>query len=299
MKNPSTDAAWAELNTPLGAEGSGRRRYAAAMTLNRAGLVSDSVLEVFRICSPRDSEDPRDLLRGRGLDGEIARAASAASPALVLDRLVTECDRYLAALAGPGIAEVRAGLARWRGAEPAAVATRPNAVLERWLPQALAGLRNSHPALAQAIEMASAHLRWLTFDGYPVEEIGRDFPANHAFASIVGEADAPFAATDWDMGLFLIAPDVLYRDHRHAAPELYAPLTGPHGWRFGPDQPLTILPAHVPVWNEPFVPHLTKVGPEPFLCIYAWTREVNAGAEVVPATDWGDLEALRLSVTAC
>jgi hypothetical protein len=96
------------------------------------------------------------------------------------------------------------------------------------------------------------------------------------------------------MGLFVIAPQVLYRDHRHRASELYAPLTGPHGWRFGVQRPLRTLPAHRPVWNEPFAPHLTKVGPTPFLCLYAWTRDVNAGAEILPATDWSALETLRL-----
>ena len=30
-----------------------------------------------------------------------------------------------------------------------------------------------------------------------------------------------------------------------------APLTGPHGWRFGPRRPLTLESAHHPVWNPP------------------------------------------------
>ncbi len=47
------------------------------------------------------------------------------------------------------------------------------------------------------------------------------------------------------MGLFVIAPHVLYRDHAHAAPELYLPLTGPHGWRFAPG-PAQCPPAQCP-----------------------------------------------------
>ena len=80
----------------------------------------------------------------------------------------------------------------------------------------------------------------------------------------------------------------------HKAPELYAPLTGPHGWRFGPGLPLDIKAAHVPVWNAPQRPHLTKVGPVPFLCIFCWTRDVNDTAVVLPADDWAVLEALRI-----
>ena len=87
---------------------------------------------------------------------------------------------------------------------------------------------------------------------------------------------------------------MLYRDHCHAAPELYAPLTGPHGWRFGPGRPLMVKPAHQPVWNPPYPPHLTKVGPVPFLCLFGWTRDVNEVARVMPAADWPELEALRL-----
>ena len=68
--------------------------------------------------------------------------------------------------------------------------------------------------------------------------------------------------------------------------------------RFGPDDPLKIKPAHDPVWNPPDRPHMTKVGPEPFLCLYCWTHDIWAGAEVVPATDWADLEKLNVMEVA-
>lgn len=211
-----------------------------------------------------------------------------------LARLTEEADRYLAGLIGPGIAEVRAGLARWRGGALLDNERADNAVIDRWMPLALSCLAATHAGLAAALDAALPCLRWLSFDGYPAESIGRDFPASHAYASLFGETGAPFFAEDWDMGLFLIAPHVVYRDHRHPAPELYAPLTGPHGWRFGAHEPLTILPAHVPVWNEPMRPHMTKAGSVPFLCLYAWTKNVNAGVEVVSASDWAHLDTIRV-----
>jgi hypothetical protein len=88
-------------------------------------------------------------------------------------------------------------------------------------------------------------------------------------------------ADDFDLGLFVIGPDILYRDHHHAAPELYAPLTGPHGWRFLPDKTFHTKPADEPVWNEPWAPHATLTGPTPFLCIFGWTRDVNIPAKVI------------------
>ncbi|MEY3081265.1 MAG: hypothetical protein RJA94_1250, partial [Pseudomonadota bacterium] len=47
-------------------------------------------------------------------------------------------------------------------------------------------------------------------------------------------------------------------------------------------------------WNPPLQPHLTKVGPAPFLGLYVWTRDVNEPARVLPADDWASLEALSL-----
>ena len=207
--------------------------------------------------------------------------------------LVEQADLYFAALSGPGPAEVRAGLARWRSAAFVPGTATASAVIDTWLPVALQQLAPTHAPLAAAIDAAQRHLCWFVFDGYPTDAAGADFLAKHAYAPIIGET-AAIPAVDWEMGLFLIAPHVLYRDHRHQASELYAPLTGPHGWRFGAQRPLRILPAHQPVWNEPFAPHLTKVGPTPFLGLYAWTRDINAGAEIVPATDWSALETLRL-----
>ncbi len=52
-------------------------------------------------------------------------------------------------------------------------------------------------------------------------------------------------------------------------------------------------PAHEPVWNEPWKPHATMVGDQPFLCIFCWTREVNEPARVIPSGDWVALEKTR------
>lgn len=200
---------------------------------------------------------------------------------------------YLSTLSGPGLDLVRSGLAgRMHGTvTPAGFPVHP--VVARCLPTALALLAGTQRTLAQAIEKASPHLPWRSFDGYRAEEIGAEFLAGNAYASIIGE-DAVIEARDWELGLFLMEPHLLYRDHRHPATELYAPLTGPHGWRFGGRGPLALLEAHRPVWNASDVVHLIKVGPAPFLALYAWPGDVNAGVEVVPAGDWPALESLRL-----
>jgi len=279
----------ANLHATLGQHGSGRLRYAAAMHFHRRGLISPEALEVYRICSPQDWEDPARLLSERGLTVDLPPPDA---PEFAIRLLVEEVDRYLATLPGPGVAEVRDLTARWRGG-PVRTSATQNTVVTEHLTTALSALGATHPALAAAIRSASSHLPWITYDLYPPDEIGADFLSGHAYASIIGE-DAAIPADDFDLGLFIIAPNMLYRDHAHRAPELYAPLTGPHGWRFGPYTPLIVKPAHQPVWNLPEAPHMTKVGPVPFLCVFGWTRDTSYPAHVIPAGDWKELEAMRI-----
>jgi hypothetical protein len=278
-----------DIAAPLGAKRSGRVRYAAAMGMYQAGTLGPDALEVYRICSLLDAEDPAPLLAELGLSGPAARKLTAE---VAIRALIDAADRYLATLPGPGVPEVRAGLNRWRTG-PVQGQPSANAVKDAWLGSALAQLGQSMPDLAHAVGIAAPYLGWKTYDDYPPAQIGPAFANGHCYATLIGEGGA-IEAQDYDLGLFLIAPHVLYRDRNHAAPELYAPLTGPHGWRFGPDRPLLIKPAHAPVWNTPFRPHLTKVGPVPFLAIYGWTKDTAAAAQVIPAQDWPMLEALHL-----
>ncbi|MBL8580678.1 MAG: hypothetical protein JNL61_00440 [Rhizobiaceae bacterium] len=58
---------WALINTPLGEHWSGRTRYAAAMYFYKRGEMSAETLEVYRICSRLDSENPLPIIRDRGV----------------------------------------------------------------------------------------------------------------------------------------------------------------------------------------------------------------------------------------
>lgn len=278
-----------DLSLPLGGSRSGRARYGAAMALYNAGQIGPDALEVYRICSLLDRADPARMLAEAGLP---AARIPALTGEVAIRALITAADTYLATLPGPGVAEVRQALNHWAGGPVTARPAADNAVLAAHLPAALSALTPSHPDLALAIADAAPWLNWITYDLYG-DTIGQQFATGHAYASLIGE-DAAIPARDYDLGLFLIAPHVLYRDHCHKAPELYAPLTGPHGWRFGPDRPLIVKAAHEPVWNDPYRPHLTKVGPTPFLALFGWTRDVQEAARVLPAQDWAELEALRL-----
>lgn len=215
---------------------------------------------------------------------------AAEAGALALDALVHGVDRYLAGLSGPGIRASRRGIAPALQAVAAPRPGAPNGVVARWLGPALGLLAAEDPALAAAIGDAAPQLGWVTYDAYG-PEIGPHFPRTHAYASLVGGVSAPFPARPgFNLGLFLVAPRTLYRDHRHLAPELYAPLTGPHSWRFTPGARFRPRPAHVPVWNPANRPHATLTGAAPFLALYAWTRDLASPAVVLPADDWARYE---------
>ena len=72
MAEPDQETAvqWALVNTPLGEPWSGRTRYAAAMYFYKGGELSAEALEVYRLCSRLDSEDPLPIIRERGIDKE-------------------------------------------------------------------------------------------------------------------------------------------------------------------------------------------------------------------------------------
>ena len=58
---------WALINTPLGEAWSGRTRYAAAMYFYKRGDMTAEALEVYRLCSRQDNEDPLSIIRDRGV----------------------------------------------------------------------------------------------------------------------------------------------------------------------------------------------------------------------------------------
>jgi hypothetical protein len=64
------------LATPFDEPMSGRIRYAAAMYFYQRGMISAECLEVYRICSRLDHEDPRPFLARLGLAKEVEALAS-------------------------------------------------------------------------------------------------------------------------------------------------------------------------------------------------------------------------------
>ena len=123
----------------------------------------------------------------------------------------------------------------------------------------------------------------------PARRSGIDFRKPTRSASFIGNG-TPFNARDFSLGLLLIGPRTFYRDRRHKAPELYAPLTGPTLWRFHHGPWVEPRPAYQPIWNDALRVHATLVEEPPFLCIYVWTQDVSEPAALVAAPDWAEIE---------
>lgn len=270
------------LSLPLGTPGAGRTRYGAAMALYQQGLLSPMELEAWRIASASDTRPFDQVFAALGQPAPMPRKAD---PATALPRLMQEAMATLAPLRCPGAAELRRLLAR-RDDTPLPCPAHTLPVVTRHLEAALRALSATRPALAAAILSARPQLHWRPDGGSPDHD-------GSALCPLIGKA-APFPAADAEFGLILIAPHGMQCDHSHAAPEFYLPLTGPHFWRFGPDRPLIRKPARDPVWIDAHRPHLIKAGCTPFLALYGRTRDAQAPARYLPASDWPALQALKL-----
>jgi len=58
---------WQLIRTPLKVEWSGRTRYAAAMYFYNLNELTADELEIYRICSQLDHEDPLKIMADRGI----------------------------------------------------------------------------------------------------------------------------------------------------------------------------------------------------------------------------------------
>ena len=163
--------------------------------------------------------------------------------------------RIFAALASPGA----------RGA--VAPAVRP---VTDWLGPALAGAGAAPPPVAshmRAIGALAPRLAWHPRPG--AAAVGQRFLAGHANALVVGQGGLE-ERDDVRIGITLLAPDVVYPDHRHPPEEVYLVLA-PGAWRQEDG------PWHEPgiggiVHNPPGIRHAMRSGAAPLLATWClWT----------------------------
>ena len=196
----------------------------------------------------------------------------------------------------PGVAEVLTGLNRHLDGSHTALEENPVLPADRagLLDQSIAGIvEPSLQPLAERIKLARNRLTWRVDYGlfYPEEaDVGQAYLDGNMHCELIGPNGCVFRDNDFSLGLFMLAPATFYRDHDHAAPELYFNLTGPCGWRF--DKGIwQDFGAGSLVWNPEGLAHAMRTYEQPFLSMYSWTSNADSLCRVVPADDWQEIEA--------
>ena len=152
--------------------------------------------------------------------------------------------------------------------------------------------------LRQALSRAKDDLVWRQDDMKyypPGSDLGEGYISTNLHTLLIGPGACGFHHDDFTLGLFMLGPRTLYRDHQHDAPETYINLSPRTGWRLG-DADWVDREAGSIIFNAPNAIHATRSYDQPFLSVFSWLDNIQGQCAVVQRDDWSMIEAqLRLS----
>ena len=140
------------------------------------------------------------------------------------------------------------------------------------LPELAATAMFIAPAVAAAIAACEDDLHWTQNPNYRDESFADDY----AYCELIG-SQGFFPGDDFLLGLMIIGPQRVYRDHHHPAPELYWLLSGPTDWSRA-SGPYVAQQAGDTLWHPPNLMHATRTHHGPLLAVWAWTQDVKTPA---------------------
>ena len=123
----------------------------------------------------------------------------------------------------------------------------------------------------------------------PDADVGAGYRDGNLHTLLIGPGACGFAHADFTLGLFLLHPRTLYRDHAHPAPETYLNLSPRSGWRFAEGDWRDLGPGSL-VFNEPMAPHATRSYAQPFFSVFSWLKDIDNPCVVLPRDDWTAIE---------
>lgn len=123
----------------------------------------------------------------------------------------------------------------------------------------------------------------------PGADLGEGYKKCNLHSLLIGPDACGYHDADFNLGIFMLGPRTLYRDHNHDAPELYLNLSEKSGWRFG-TRDWQDYPAGSLIWNAAGVPHATRVYDQPFISVFIWLENVNSPCNVIHFDDWAEIE---------
>lgn len=146
--------------------------------------------------------------------------------------------------------------------------------------------------IRQRLEEAKDDLVWNEDEMkyYPSgSDLGEGYVRCNLHTLLIGPGACGFHHDDFTLGLFMLGPRTLYRDHQHKAPETYVNLSPCSGWRLAggdwEDQPAGSI-----IFNPPHQVHATRVYADPFLSVFSWLEDISSQCAVVPRDDWALIE---------
>ena len=191
-------------------------------------------------------------------------------------------DAIRKALKGEGAGEVKSRLAAQDLSPAAVIDPGPRRLpATRYFPECVAASMFMAPDVAAALAEIEEFLHWKQNPNYSDAVMGEGYMDNYAYAELIGPRGF-FPGEDFLMGLMLLGPGRHYRDHHHAAPELYWLLTGPSEWR-REDGDFTRRRAGETIWHPAWASHATRSLEGPLLAIWVWTKDVSEPARLVEA----------------
>ncbi len=122
--------------------------------------------------------------------------------------------------------------------------------------------------LAAALEAARGELRWSQNAAYDETNVDRALLDGYAYA-VLTAPDGPLPCEAPLCGYLMMAPDLLYRDHRHAPREIYLVLTPGTRWCLDSGDWFEVTPGELIV-HEPWQMHAMRTGDQPLLAFAAW-----------------------------
>jgi len=146
--------------------------------------------------------------------------------------------------------------------------------------------------LKKSLYLALHEIKWNIDNGSFYEKnsgIGKRYLNGNMNSELIGPINGNFKFGDFRLGLFLLEPNIFYKDHKHEAPELYLNLTNGTHWRFD-NMIWEEKNAGSIVYNEPNMVHAMKVNENPFLSIWCWPYNSSKKCLLVPRKDWVELE---------
>lgn len=164
---------------------------------------------------------------------------------------------------------------------------------EHILNEAIDGIKKSSlKEIVRCLSAAKNDLVWREDNAKYYREgadLGEGYKKCNLHTLLIGPDACGFHHDDFNLGVFMLGPRTLYRDHNHDAPELYLNLSEKSGWRFGSDD-WQDYPSGSLIWNAAGEPHATKVYDHPFISVFVWLENINSPCSVIHFNDWEEIE---------